>query len=203
MNIIQNLKKIGSNMFNNAKTNASNAIHTLQERQKLRKYVRNIPQLSSEQKKAVKEYWKPYCKVSTDWARYYTFITGRFDARYLPGDLPLRKVDQYYNQWKWYGFTDKNNYSLIFPGIKQPKTIIRKVGNLLFDEEYNLIDLKQAEGILNDYPEVVVKPSIDSFGGMVFCSVIRKLSCVNLKIFYRTKAKNISLFRMLSSSIMS
>ena len=165
MDGIMRVKELCANVFERTKTKVSNAFYAYSVRKKLKKHVRNMPRLSSEQKKAVKDFWRPYCRVSTDWARYYTYVTGKFDPRYIPDDLPLRKIDQYFNQWKMYGFTDKNNYSLIFPGIKQPTTVVRKIGDLLFDEEYRLIDLKKAEDLLSMRPEVIVKPTMGSSGG--------------------------------------
>ena len=54
---------------------------------------------------------------------------------------------------------------MIFPEVKQPKTVIRKIGGLLFDGEYNQIDLKKAESLLSMRTEVIVKPAQESGGG--------------------------------------
>lgn len=165
MTTLEKIKPYCSKLFCGMKLRASNAIFSISERKKLRKYARKMPPLTSAQKKIVKDFWKPYCKVSMDWFRYFTYITGKFDPRYIPNDLPHRKIDQYFNQWNMYGLTDKNNFSLIFPGIKQPKTIVRKIGDLLFDGEYHLINLEKAEALLKMQPEVIVKPTIGFWGG--------------------------------------
>ena len=152
--------------FDGIETMAANAILTCQERRTLKKYVRHMPKLTSEQKKAVREFWKPYCRVDTDWIRYYTYITGKFDPRYIPDVLQHTRIDQHFNNRKLgYGFNDKNYYSMIFPGVKQPKTVIRKIGGLLFDGDYNQIDLKKAESLLSMRNEVIVKPAQESGGG--------------------------------------
>ena len=152
--------------FDDIETAAANAILTFQERRTLKKYVRHMPRLTSEQKKAVREFWKPYCRVDTDWVRYYTYITGKFDPRYIPDVLQHTRIDQHFNNRKLgYGFNDKNYYSLIFQGVRQPHTVIRKIGGLLFDGDYNQIDLKKAETLLLMRNEVIVKPSQESGGG--------------------------------------
>ena len=159
-------KAFYNKIFDGTETAAANAIMTFQVRKDLNKYVKSMPKLSAEQKKAVKEFWKPYCKVKLDWFRFYAHVTGNFDPRYIPDDLQYTKIDQYFNQRKLgYGFNDKNNYSLIFPGIKQPKTVVRKIGGLLFDEEYRQIDLESAMALLSMRAEVIVKPSQESGGG--------------------------------------
>ena len=166
MAVNKKAKALYFKFFDGIETAAANAILTFQERRTLKKYVRHMPKLTSVQKKAVREFWKPYCKIDTDWVRYYTYITGKFDPRYIPDVLQHTKIDQHFNNRKLgYGFNDKNYYSLIFPGIKQPKTVVRKIGGLLFDEDYRQIDIEKAESLLAMRPEVIVKPSQESGGG--------------------------------------
>lgn len=166
MAVSKKSKSLYNKIFDGTETKAANAIITFQTRHTLKKSVRHMPKLTAEQKKAVRKFWKPYCRISVEWARYYTFVTGKFDPRYIPNDLQYTKIDQHFNHRKLgYGFNDKNYYSLLFPGIKQPQTVVRKIGGLLFDEDYHQIDLKQAETLLNMRPEVIVKPSQESGSG--------------------------------------
>lgn len=166
MAVNQKAKAIYNKIFEGTETRVANAIMTFQVRRTLRISVRHMSPLTHAQKKAVRNFWKPYGGVSTDWARYYTGITGVFDPRYIPNDLQYTKVDQYFNQRKLgYGFNDKNYYSLLFPDIRQPRTVVRKIGGLLFDEEYHQIDLERAVALLSMRPEVIVKPSQESGSG--------------------------------------
>lgn len=166
MPVSKKAKALYNKIFDGTETMAANAIMNFQERRVLKKYVKHMPKLTSAQKKTVREFWKPYCRIDTDWVRYYTYITGKFDPRYIPNDLQYTKIDQYFNERKLgYGFNDKNYYSLIFPGIKQPKTVVRKIGKLLFDEEYRIIDIKKAMELLTARSEAIVKPSQESGGG--------------------------------------
>jgi len=159
-------KALFNKIFEWPEITAANAIDCLYERRQLKKYVRKMPKLTSEQKKAVKDFWKPYGGIDSDWIRYYSYTAGIFDPRYIPTDLEFTKIDQYYNKRKLgWGFNDKNYYSLLFPGIKQPKTVVRKIGGLFFDEDYHQIDWKQAESLLSMRTEVIVKPSQESGGG--------------------------------------
>lgn len=166
MAVSKKAKALYFKAFDSIETWTANTILTFQTRRTLKKYVRHMPKLTSEQKKAVREFWKPYCRIDYDWIRYYTGITGKFDPRYIPNDLQYTKIDQYFNNRKLgYGFNDKNFYSLIFPDIKQPKTVVRKIGGLLFDEDYRQIDITKAESLLAMRPEVIVKPSQESGSG--------------------------------------
>ena len=166
MAVSRKAKEIYEKIFDGTETKVANAIITFQERRELKKFVKSMPDLSPEQKKNVKDFWKPYCKVDTDWVRYYTFITGKFDPRYIPSDLQLTKIDQHFcNRKLGYGFNDKNYYSLLFPGIKQPKTVVRKIGGFLFDEAYHKINIEKAKELLKTEPEVIVKPTQESGSG--------------------------------------
>jgi len=166
MAVNKKAKALYNAFFDGIEIRVANAIMTFQVRRVLKKAVSRMPQLSSEQKRAVREFWKPYCKVDTDWARYYTCITGKFDTRYIPNDLQYTRLDQFFNNRKLgYGFNDKNYYSLLFPGIRQPTTVVRKIGGLLFDEDYHQIDIIAAESLLAKRKEVIVKPSQESGSG--------------------------------------
>ena len=185
-------KALYNKIFEGTETWVANKILVFQKRRELRKYVKHLPKLTSEQKKAVREFWKPYCRVKMDWFRFYAGITGKFDPRYIPEDLLHTKIDQYFNQKKLgYGFNDKNNYSLIFPGIKQPKTIVRKIGSLLFDEEYHLIDIGKAMALLAMCPEVIVKPTQETGGGRYIKFYDTKSDAERLKqLLLDKKSKN-------------
>lgn len=159
-------KALYNRIFEGTELMMANAIVLFHERKELKRYVRSMPKLTGEQKRAVREFWKPYGGIDSDWIRYYTFITGVFDPRYIPNDLEHTRIDQFFNRRKLgWGFNDKNYYSLLFPGIRQPKTVVRKIGGLLFDGDYHLIDWGQAESLLAMRPEVIVKPSQESGGG--------------------------------------
>jgi len=166
MAVSKKAKALYNKIFDGTETAAANTIMTFQVRKTLKKAVKSMPDLTAEQKRIVRDYWKPYLKVDTDWVRYYTHITGKFDPRYIPNDLQYTKIDQHFcNRKLGYGFNDKNYYSLLFSGIKQPTTVIRKIGGLLFDAEYCQIDIAKAKELLALRTEVIVKPTQESGSG--------------------------------------
>ncbi len=153
-------------IFDGTETMAANAIMNFQERRTLKKYVKHMPRLTSEQKKAVKEFWKPYCRVSADWARYYTYGNGKFDPRYIPNDLQYTKIDQHFNNRKMgYGLCDKNYYSLIFSGIRQPEILVRNIDGILEDENYCLLTKEEVLKKIAENDDVICKPSVESGAG--------------------------------------
>lgn len=152
--------------FDGIETMAANAIQTFQERRTLKKYVRHMPRLTSEQKKAVREFWKPYCRIDTDWVRYYTYGNGKFDPRYIPNDLQYTRIDQHFNNRKLgYGLCDKNYYSLIFQGARQPDIVVRNIDGVFEDGNYGLLTKDDVLGRIMENDEVICKPSVESGAG--------------------------------------
>lgn len=166
MAVSKNAKKIYTNFFDGIETFAANTISNLQENSYLRKYCDNTKKLSSDQIKEIKKFWAPYCKISPKWALYYSAKNGQFDPRYIPNTLYYTKIDQYFNSRKLgYGFNDKNYYSKIFDGIKQPKVLVRKVNGFILDENYHILTIDKAKEIILQNDEVICKPSQESGSG--------------------------------------
>lgn len=166
MAVSKKLKAIYNKIFETPELLVANIISNIQERVKLAKYLDKSHKLTKQQKKEIQNYWKPYRRISTKWCQYYSAKNGKFDVRYIPNTLFYTKIDQYFNSRKLgYGFNDKNYYSQIFSDVKQPETIVRKVGNLLFDANYKLIDIRAAMNKISTYDEVILKPSQESGSG--------------------------------------
>lgn len=166
MAVSKKLKSIYMNIFEKPETFAANTISKYQERRNLRKNLDRSFKLTQEQKRQIKEFWKPYCRVSPKWAQYYAAKNGLFDPRYIPNDLYYTKIDQHFNSRKLgYGFNDKNYYSKIFAGIRQPEVVVRKINGLIFDSDYHQLSPEEAKALILENPEVICKPSQESGSG--------------------------------------
>lgn len=166
MPVSKKLKKIYFGFFEKPELFAANTVEKFQQQRALRKNLDRSYKLTKEQKNRIKTFWKPYYRVSCKWARYYAAKNGVFDPRYIPNDLYYTKIDQYFNNRKLgYGFNDKNYYTKIFSGIKQPETVIRKINGMIFDENYNPLSVEQAKDKVLQYDEVICKPSQESGSG--------------------------------------
>lgn len=166
MAVNKKVKKLYSGFFDGIETFVANCISNLQEIRYLKKYLDKKASLSSKQVQQISDFWAPYCKVSPKWALYYSAKNGKFDPRYIPNTLYYTKIDQHFNARKLgYGFNDKNYYSRIFPTVKQPVTLVRNIGGLLFDDQYKLIMLEEAIKKISEEPEVIIKPSQETGSG--------------------------------------
>ncbi len=166
MAVSKKLKGIYFSFFEKPEIFVANTIAKIQENRKLNKNIDKSFKLTKEQKKQIKDFWKPYCRVSPKWAQYYAAKNGQFDPRYIPNDLYFTIIDQHFNSRKLgYGFNDKNYYSLIFPNILQPKVLVRKIGCFLYSEDYILIDADSAMNIISSEKEVIIKPTQETGSG--------------------------------------
>lgn len=166
MAVSRKIKKLYFSFFEKPEIFASNTISKYQERRNLRKNINKEHKLTKEQKAEIRDFWSPYKKISTKWAQYYSAMNGHFDPRYIPNDLYYTVMDQYFNNRKLgYGFNDKNYYSKIFAGIKQPEIVVRKINSLIFDENYNQISENEAKQRILSQGEVICKPSQETGSG--------------------------------------
>lgn len=165
MPVNKKAKELYHKVFDGIETISANTIQIVQMKRMLdkNKPSSNIPR---EYYNSFRDYWAKYGNYSPMWGWFYAARNGIEDVRYIPSTLYYTKIDQYYNNRKLgWGFNDKNNYSMIFPNVKQPKVLVRKIGNLIFDSEYRCVSVKNAMKILVAENEVIVKPTQDSGSG--------------------------------------
>lgn len=165
MAVNKQAKKIYNILFDGFETSCANVVSSFIENKLLNKYI-NKNKIPREYKKAIKTYWKKYLNISPRWGWYYGYCNKNLDPRYIPNTLYYSKIDQYFNNRKLgWGFNDKNYYSRIFYGIKQPEILVRKINKLLLDCNYNQISKEEAIQILLKEKEIVCKPSLETGSG--------------------------------------
>lgn len=151
--------------FDGIETWCANRISNFQERRNLRKWCPKEP-IPSSYKKEIKAFWKKYRRVSPKWAWYYASKNGILDPRYIPHTLYYTIIDQYFNSRKLgYGFNDKNYYSKIFAIIRQPQTVIRNIGGIYLDSDYQIISREKCLERILENDEVICKPTQESGSG--------------------------------------
>lgn len=138
-------------------------------RYKVRKlYHKGKHVLSKAQEQEIKEYWYKFTKdFDIGYHRYYLSLTDAFDVRYIPDDLYVSRIDPYFNDRKLHaGVCDKNYFDIWFPNANMPKTLVRVINGILYDAQYKIITAEKAQEILIQTGKFIVKPALDSCGGV-------------------------------------
>lgn len=122
--------------------------------------------LSKEQKRQVQDYYKQYCGhwVPLAWHRYMYSRTGLFSVKYIPTSLYRTELIGRMNRWPFVGvFSDKNISDIVFPDVKQPRTIIKNQ-NGFFYSDGKAITREDVIVKCRDLKDVIIKPSLQEGG---------------------------------------
>lgn len=104
-------------------------------------------------------------KINTDWHKFYSDCNGNFAAGYVPENLFYVKMEPAFNATLFFpALSDKNLIEKLFAGINQPETVIRN-SNGFFFHSGKLITLDQAVNCCLRQKKMIIKPTIDSWGG--------------------------------------
>jgi len=104
--------------------------------------------------------------INTITHRINTHFSGEFRKEYLPEDLFHSTLEPCLNDYRMaVGLTDKNYFTRLFKGIKHPETVIKNINGVFYDYDENVLNEKQATNRCNQYKNLIIKPSTDSFGG--------------------------------------
>lgn len=137
--------------------------HLSDIRRHLRSSGASIPMLTPEQETKIEQYWGRYgIKLSsTDWHRYYYAKTGLEDPRFVPSDVFHRIIRPQMNDMKLaVAWSDKAYTDWVVRDVKTVKSIVRSVNGRLLNEQFELIDRKTADTIMNGHEKLVIKPTM-------------------------------------------
>ncbi|SEP83430.1 sugar-transfer associated ATP-grasp domain-containing protein [Butyrivibrio sp. TB] len=158
--------------------NAKKALHEIESNSEIiLRWLQNntgtleAPQLSENEVELVKNAWKDIWElgiVNPEWHRIYKHVTGVFDPAFIPSDIHFQYVENKTIDYAYLrGYIDKNYIDILFPDVKHPTCLIRKIHGIYLDYAFRRIDLDSA---INQIFEkriegVVIKISVFSEGG--------------------------------------
>ena len=132
----------------------------------LHSYTEKDFALTREQENEVKKFYSQYQKISMISHAFYTQKTNVFSPYYIPMDVYLNVVDEYFNNREESKMMDnKCYYYTIFAGIKQPEPVIFRIGGLWFSPDMEMITFEQALDLLSKENVVFAKAATSSCGG--------------------------------------
>ena len=129
--------------------------------------------LTDKQEHDIEEFWTAVSGTRKrffchDWYEIYNITEPNPDKLkyYIPNDFYYAYVDGFFSDSRRCRVLDnKEYYELLFPEVAHPKTIIRRCGGIITDSHYQMVDSSRAIALCKAAGEVIIKPSIESWGG--------------------------------------
>lgn len=125
------------------------------------------------------EKWSPILRFKTpDSFRLYSHFIEN-DRENIVSQMAAFKVNDLLNPPRYSGYiSDKNNFDRLLPNAGFPKTILRKIDGVIYDDHYNYILPDEVDArikqISNDYDKVIIKPTTDSDSGHGVKLIVRR-----------------------------
>lgn len=124
---------------------------------------KKLVHLTKEEKKQIRELYKPYGKILMGWHDMFKDLTGKFYPEYMPEDLYYTKIDTFFNDWqKGIQLDDKAYYDRLFSKspFNLPKQICVKINGFWLDADYNIIQEDSALRLIMNAGEAFLKMTV-------------------------------------------
>lgn len=135
-------------------------------KRRIKSCMNNKMKISKDDFQKVKYFFKPYTKVEKLFCDFYYEKTGIYSEKFIPHDIYYNVIDPYYNNWKEAKYLDnKCYYEKMFPNIKQPVTIAKRINNLWYLNDDKLASYQEVLKKISLYKEYFLKKAVESEGG--------------------------------------
>lgn len=122
----------------------------------------SIPELTKQQKCDIRNFWGKYgIEIPMDWHRLIYAKTGNYDPSYVPEPIFHRIIKPRMNNYTFAGvWSDKAYIDYFIRDVKTVRTVVRNVDGRFLDENFHLVSGEEAQRIMQQYDNLVIKPSI-------------------------------------------
>ena len=113
------------------------------------------------------KYWGKYnVKIIPGWHEWYSSVNGLKDVRYIPEDLFYCNILPHYNRLDLgKAYADKTLYSLWFSNVNMPKTIVKNMSGIFYNDSFQPLSFTEAINNCSKYKRLIIKGSIESGSG--------------------------------------
>lgn len=138
-------------------------------------------------------------KPSTKYLEIYSSVSGKISIDYIPENLYYAIVEPSLNNRIYAAaYSDKNFYERFLPDYADifPKTVLRGINSVHYNESYKTIQLNKSEliRILDPKKDYIIKPAVETSGGNNFHLFEAPKDTNNLNSFYEYVFKKILSF---------
>lgn len=130
------------------------------------KQVTPCEDFNKKYREIVLPYWKQFDTRPSKGAFKLIWSDGRDpDPRYLPNDIWSKVITHYNNVYEYSNLADKSIQELFVTGLRYPDTLVKRVFGLFYTNDFQPLTEAEACERVRAEGSVIIKQSIDSFGG--------------------------------------
>lgn len=122
--------------------------------------------ISKEQEQEIQNYYQSLCgrKVPLIWHKFLYSRTNVFSKKYIPLSLYRTELIGRMNNYALKdAYADKNIAEMLFPDVKQPRTILKNMNGYFFADGKEISRTEAAE-LCRNLTDVIIKPSMQTRG---------------------------------------
>lgn len=131
-------------------------------------YMPANPRVEPEYKTTIRSYWKQF-KTSVPkkyWFKLLCNEANEFSPKYIPDDKWFGDIVPHYNNLIFAkALQDKCLHNVLFPDIKRPETVVKRIAGVFYDDSLNLLSREEAVARCHDVGRLIIKPSVGSGQG--------------------------------------
>lgn len=141
-------------------------IHYLEKffEKKIKKSMQLCPMkpLTKGQEADIKAFFKKHFNrdIPTYWHQYFYSRNGLYSEKYIPASIYSSSIIYNLNNYQFsLAYVDKGFYDTLFPDVNRPKTFIKNVNGLFYDDKSPLSKEEAIERCSN-LKEAIIKPTV-------------------------------------------
>lgn len=129
------------------------------------KHLPPNPRVDAEYDSVIRPYWRQF-RVRTPKKYWFHLLANEnrpFSPKYIPDELWFGRIIPHYNNLIFAkALQDKCLYSMLFPEVRQPVTIVKNIAGVFYDEDMRLLTREQAVTHCHGVGRILVKPSVST-----------------------------------------
>ncbi len=126
------------------------------------------PQVDEQYDSLIRPYWRQF-RVAVPkkyWFHLLANANRPFSPRYIPDDLWFGRIIPHYNNLIFAkALQDKCLHSVLFPDMRRPVTVVKRIAGVYYDDGLSLLTEDEAVARCHDRGRILAKPSVGSGQG--------------------------------------
>ena len=158
------------------------------------KHLAPNPQVDAQYDSVIRPYWRQF-KVAVPkkyWFHLLANANRPFSPKHIPDDLWFGHIIPHYNNLIFAkALQDKCMYSVLFPEVRQPVTVVKNIAGVFYDGDMRLLTRAEALARCHGEGRILAKPSVSTgMGNNIRFYDRQALSDQDIDAIFRQYGKN-------------